>query len=79
MADSTTKRKRERKIVPLDARAYSVEDFMHVFRVGRTFVYQEIREGRLKGVKLGAKTLIPRDAADAWLASRPAIAPRRAA
>lgn len=58
---------------PPDKRALTVEEFMSSYGLGRTTVYVEINAGRLEARKLGRKTLIPRDSADAWLASLPAL------
>jgi hypothetical protein len=49
--------------------AYSIPEFCAACAVGRTFVYAEIKAGRLQVVKAGRRSLI--DAADArrWFAS----------
>jgi excisionase family DNA binding protein len=47
--------------------AYRVEEFGAAAGVGRSTVYEEISAGRLKAVKCGSRTLIPADAAEAWL------------
>lgn len=51
--------------------AFTVEEFLGWARIGRTKLYQEINEGRLKPRKLGRKTLILRADAEAWLNSLP--------
>lgn len=51
--------------------AFTVEEFLDWARIGRTKLYQEINEGRLKPRKLGRKTLILRADAEAWLNSLP--------
>lgn len=61
---------------PADKRAFTVEEFMASYGLGRTTTYEEINAGRLKALKLGRKTLIPRDSADAWLAGLPSISPK---
>jgi excisionase family DNA binding protein len=49
--------------------AYTIPEFMDVSGLGsRTGVYQEINAGRLKTVKSGRRRLIPREAAEQWLA-----------
>jgi excisionase family DNA binding protein len=50
-------------------RAYSIGEFCRLYELGRTKTYQEINAGRLKAVKIGSKTLIRADDAEAWLAS----------
>lgn len=46
----------ERTIPPV---SYSVEDAAKALGIGRTFVFQLIKEGKLKAVKLGRRTVIP--------------------
>jgi excisionase family DNA binding protein len=56
-----------------DERAFSVQEFCKRYGIGRSSAYQEIRAGRLKCRKLGARTLVPHDSAEEWLASLPKI------
>ncbi len=56
-----------------DKRALTVDEFGEIYGPGRTTTYEEIRTGRLKALKLGRKTLIPRESADAWLAALPPL------
>jgi hypothetical protein len=51
--------------------AYSVEKFVRTFNIGRSTIYEEIRSGRLKIRKAGARTLIPHEDAMAWLNGLP--------
>lgn len=51
--------------------AYSVASFGQSFGVGRSTIYEEIRAGRLKIRKAGARTLITHDDAMAWLNALP--------
>jgi hypothetical protein len=51
--------------------AYSVEKFGQVFDIGRSTVYEEIRAGRLKARKAGARTLIMHEDGVAWLNALP--------
>jgi excisionase family DNA binding protein len=50
-------------------RALTVAEFCHSYNVSKTLTYQLMNEGRLRSLKVGAKRLIPTDAAEAWLAS----------
>ena len=49
-----------------DTQAYDVASFCRAYGVSRSFVYLEIKAGRLNPFKAGRRTLISRDAADAW-------------
>ncbi|MFS2011297.1 hypothetical protein ACCD06_15675 [Azospirillum sp. CT11-132] len=49
--------------------AYSIEEFCQVASVGRTLTFAELKAGRLRGTKVGRRTLILADDARAWLAS----------
>lgn len=52
--------------------AYDLKSFSELFSIGRTKLYQEIKEGKLKILKVGRRTIITAQAADEWLASLPA-------
>lgn len=49
--------------------AYGVEEFAELMGIGRTTAFNLIREGRVKAVKLGARTLIPASEAKALIAA----------
>lgn len=57
--------------------SYSIADFSRAFRVGRTFIYSEIRLGRLGAVKAGNKTLILKSEAERWAQSLPKLVTSR--
>ena len=52
-------------------RAFSIAAFCEHYGIGRTSAYVEIREGRLRVVKVGERTLVPEDAAESWLSNLP--------
>jgi excisionase family DNA binding protein len=52
---------------PVERRAFSIEEFMAAFGVGRSKTYQLINSKQLRVVRLGRRTLIPVDAAEALL------------
>ena len=54
--------------------AHSVENAAALLDVGRTTVFELIRTGKIKAVKLGGRTLIPDAALRDFLASLPAVA-----
>ncbi len=45
---------------------WRVEDFCRAHGIGRTLVYEEIKRGELKIIKVGKRTLIPDSEAKAW-------------
>ena len=55
----------------LSPRAFAIREFCLRYGIGRTHAYQEIAAGRLRAVKVGRRTLISHDAAEAWLAALP--------
>ena len=54
-------------------RAFSVREFCIRYGIGRTHAYQEIAASRLRAVKVGRRTLIPPEVAEAWLAALPEL------
>lgn len=59
--------------MPVGKRGLRVPDFSAEYGIGRTKTYEEIKAGRLQAVRAGGRTLIPREAADAWLAGLPPL------
>ena len=49
--------------------AYSVPEFLAAVPIGRTKLYEELKAGRLRAVKVGKRTLIPITEAERWLAT----------
>lgn len=47
--------------------AYDILTFCDLYGIGRTLAYREIKEGRLKIVKVGRRTIITAEAAKQWL------------
>ncbi len=45
---------------------WRVDDFCRAHGIGRTLVYEEIKRGELKIIKVGNRTLIPDSEAKAW-------------
>ncbi len=45
---------------------WRVNDFCRAHGIGRTLVYEEIKRGELKIIKVGKRTLIPDSEAKAW-------------
>jgi hypothetical protein len=59
--------------------AYSISDFCKLSSIGRTAVYQEIRDNNLRAVKRGGRTLVLHDDAQNYLRGLPAIDAKRKA
>jgi hypothetical protein len=58
-----------------DIDAYDIPTVCRRSKTGRSFVYEEIRSGRLIARKFGRLTRILRIDYDAWIAAAPSIAP----
>jgi excisionase family DNA binding protein len=59
----------------IDKRALSVGEAAKAAGVGRTTLFQEIRNGRITALKVGRRTIITIDALETWLASLPKRTP----
>jgi excisionase family DNA binding protein len=55
-----------------EKRTFGIDVFCQRNDVGRTTAYEAIKSGRLHAVKCGTRTLITKEAEDAWRASLPA-------
>lgn len=53
--------------------SYSVAEAVEASGVGRSFLYEQIKSGRLKARKLGRRTLILAEDMQSWLAALPKI------
>ena len=56
-----------------DREAFAVREFCARYGICRQTLYDEIRRGRIKAVKLGKKTMILRSDAEAWAKSLPPL------
>ena len=56
----------------------SVREFCTNYGIGKTLAYDLMKSGKLKALKLGRRTLIPSEAAEAWAANLPPFVERRA-
>ena len=52
-------------------RAMSIARFSEDYAIGRTKAYDELRSGRLRGRKIGTRTIISQDDAETWLRQFP--------
>ena len=51
----------------------SIAEFCERYGLGRTKAYEEIKSGRLRGRKIGKRTIIAEDDAEDWLRHLPAM------
>jgi excisionase family DNA binding protein len=49
----------------------SIDGFCKLYGLGRTFAYEQIKQGKLRAVKCGNRTLILKHDAEAWVRSLP--------
>lgn len=56
-------------VVAVTPVAYRVEEAAEALRVSRTHMYELIRSGRLRSVKVGSRRLVPLVALDEYLAA----------
>lgn len=47
--------------------SYTVEEAAKLTGLGRTRLYKELKDGRIKALKLGRRTLIPHVSLEDWL------------
>lgn len=57
----------DRYVPQFELQAYDIRSFCAAYSVSRSFAYLEIKAGRLRPLKAGRRTLIPRQAAEDWL------------
>jgi excisionase family DNA binding protein len=57
----------------MEKRAFTLSDFCTRYGIGRTKAYDEIAIGRLRAVKVGRRTLVTENDAEAWLIALPNI------
>jgi len=55
----------------MNSSAYSIDEFCKRYGIGRTTVYAEIKDKRLKVRKVRRRTIITAEAADDWLRALP--------
>lgn len=53
--------------------AMKVEAFLHWAGISRFLFYKEVRRGRIRPKKCGARTMIPMEEAERWLRELPDI------
>jgi excisionase family DNA binding protein len=66
-------RRARQQATSIQQRAMSIGEFCQHYGIGRTTAYEEIKRGRLRGLKVGKRTLITEENAEDWLRRLPAI------
>ena len=56
----------------------SISDFGKQYGPSRSRIYEMLSEGELRAVKVGRRTYIPEESAEAWKRNLPAFQPGRA-
>ena len=56
-------------------RAFSIEEFCRRYGVGRTTAYAEMKAGRLRRRKVGKRSIIAEEDAEAWFHALPIVIP----
>jgi len=69
--DLKPRNRRERRAAAAGRLAYTIDELVEASGAGRSTIYGELRSGRLRGKKLGSRTLITADAAAEWFAQLP--------
>jgi len=63
----TERERRERQ------RALSINEFSRAYGIGRSKIYEELTSGRLRGRKVGKRTIITEVDAEDWLQCLPTV------
>ncbi len=70
---------KEKEAAPkFPALAYSIDEYSEVSNLGRSFLYEEIRNGKLEARKAGRRTIILHDEGQRYLNSLPELKPSTA-
>jgi excisionase family DNA binding protein len=60
-------------MIDVSKQALTVTEFCKVYGMGRATFYERVREGALRAVKNGGKTLVLKADAEAWAANLPEL------
>jgi excisionase family DNA binding protein len=73
ISDAERRRRARQRAASIQQRAVSIGGFCQRYCIGRTTVYEEIKQGRLRARKVGKRTIICEDDAEDWLRQLPAL------
>jgi excisionase family DNA binding protein len=63
-------------VLPTSNIAYTLDQACEIVGLGKTKLYAEIKAGRLKIKKCGARSIVPRDELQRWLDNLPQSEPQ---
>jgi excisionase family DNA binding protein len=73
ISEAEKQRRARQRATSIQQRAMSIDEFCQRYAVGRTTVYEEIKQGRLRARKVRKRTIITDDDAEAWLQRLPVL------
>jgi excisionase family DNA binding protein len=73
ISEGELRRRARQRAASIQQRAMSIDQFCQRYAVGRTTVYGEIKQGRLRGLKVGKRTIITENDAEDWLRRLPMV------
>ena len=76
--DGAASAKEKDAAVTFPALAYSIDGYSEISGLGRSFLYEEIRNGNLEARKAGRRTIILHDEGQRYLKSLPELKPNTA-
>ncbi len=56
--------------------AYSIDELTHLIGIGKSYIYEEIKSGNLKKVKIGKRSLFLAEDVDGYLKRMRAASPQ---
>ena len=73
ISEAEQQRRARQRAASIQQRAMSIDEFCQRYGIGRTTAYEEIKQRRLRGLKVGKRTLITEDDAEDWLRRLPVL------
>jgi excisionase family DNA binding protein len=73
ISETERRRRARQRAASIQQRAMSIDGFAQRYGIGRTTAYEEIKQKRLRARKVGKRTIITDDDAEAWLQRLPLL------
>lgn len=67
----------ERKFMIVEKNVLTIAEFGKIYGIGKTRTYEEINSGRLRAIKIGRRTFVTVEDAEAWLKACPAFVSKK--